>query len=126
MTPLARRHGWWLIALAVFTLVCALRAGGVLRPYENLLADERAKLLTHDVRSDIVIVEIDAASLAALDQWPWPRSHHARLIEQLSAARPRSIFLDIDFSAQSGALDDAVFESALARPRDFPITLPTY
>src|SRR6187402_2214255 len=126
MTGLARRHGWWLLALAAFVLVCALRTGGALRPYENLLADARAKLLTHEVRSDIVIVQIDAASLAALDQWPWPRSHHAKLIEQISTAKPRSLFLDIDFSAQGGALGDAALESALARPRDFPVLLPTY
>jgi diguanylate cyclase (GGDEF)-like protein/PAS domain S-box-containing protein len=126
MTGLGRRNGWWLIALAVLALVAALGAGGVLRPYDNLLADARAKLLAHEVRSDIVIVEIDAGSLAALDEWPWPRSHHANLIGKLAAAKPRGIFLDIDFSSQSNDLNDAVLESALARPRDFPVTLPTY
>jgi CHASE2 domain-containing sensor protein len=74
MIAFGRRRGWWLIALAVLALVAALSAGGILRPYENLLADTRARLLNHEVRSDIVIVEMDAASLAALDQWPWPRN----------------------------------------------------
>src|SRR3569832_747371 len=95
------RHTGWLIALACFALVCGLRAGGALLPWENALADQRAKLLEHAARSDIVIVEIDAASLAALDEWPWPRKYHAKLIEKIAAANPRSVFLDIDFSAQS-------------------------
>jgi diguanylate cyclase (GGDEF)-like protein/PAS domain S-box-containing protein len=120
------RHTGWLIALAVFSLVCGLRAGGVLRPWENALADQRASLLEHQVRSDIVIVEIDAASLAALDEWPWPRQYHKKLIDNLAAANPRSVFLDIDFSSQSNTLNDAVLESALARPRDFPLYLPIY
>ncbi len=126
MIRLGRRNGWWLTTLAVLVLVAALSAGGVLRPYENLLADARAKLLAHEIRSDIVIVEIDAASLAALDSWPWPRNYHAKLLGELAAAKPRSVFLDIDFSAQSTALNDAVLESALAKPRDFPVLLPMF
>jgi diguanylate cyclase (GGDEF)-like protein/PAS domain S-box-containing protein len=125
MTGHGRKAGW-LIALAVFALVCGLRAGGALRPWENSLADERARLLNHEVRSDIVIVEIDGGSLAALDEWPWPRNHHAKLLREIAAASPRSVFLDIDFSTQSTTLGDAVLESALARPRDFPVYLPTY
>jgi diguanylate cyclase (GGDEF)-like protein/PAS domain S-box-containing protein len=126
VTVFGRRHGGWLIALAVFALVCGLRASGALRPWDNALADQRARWLQHEVRSDIVIVEIDATSLAALHQWPWPRRHHARLIDRIAAASPRSVFIDVDFSAQSGVLDDALLESALARPRDFPVFLPTY
>src|SRR3954469_19316667 len=113
MTGFRRRNGWWLIALAVFALVCGLRAGGGLRPWENALADQRARLLNHEVRSDIVIVEIDAASLAALDEWPWPRKYHKALIETIAGASPHSVFLDIDFSGQSSSLNDALLESAL-------------
>ena len=73
-----------------------------------------------EVRSDIVIVGIDAASLAALDQWPWPRRHHAKLVGQLTHAAPASVFLDIDFSSQSNPLDDAVLEAALAQAARLP------
>ncbi len=121
-----RRRGWWLIALAVFALVAGLRVVGALQPLDDAYGDLRAKAALHEVRSDIVIVGIDAASIASLDQWPWPRRHHAALIEQLARASPRSVFLDIDFSSLSNPLDDAMLESALARPRDFPITLPLF
>jgi len=126
MIRVGRRHGWWAIALTAFALVAALRTTDALQALENAAVDARARLLIRDVRSDIVIVGIDAASLAALEQWPWPRRHHAKLVEELTRASPASVFMDIDFSSQSNALDDAVLEAALARPRDYPLLLPTF
>ena len=70
---LGRRHGWWIIALAVFALIALLRAAGQLAFLEVYVADARARLLRHEVASDIVIVGIDARSLAELSSWPWPR-----------------------------------------------------
>jgi diguanylate cyclase (GGDEF)-like protein/PAS domain S-box-containing protein len=126
MIRIGRQHGWWLIALAAFLIVCGLRAGNLLRPLENAAADVRARLLAHEVNSDTVIVGIDATSLAELEQWPWPRHHHANLLRQLSLAAPRRVFLDIDLSALSTTLDDAALEGALRKPRDFPVVLPTF
>jgi adenylate cyclase len=42
-----------------------------------------------------VIVAIDDKSITALGQWPWPRSTLARLIREISSARPAVIGLDI-------------------------------
>jgi PAS domain S-box-containing protein len=126
MIRVGRRTRWGLIALAAAALVSLLAATGALSALENAGADARARLLMREVRSDIVIVGIDAASLAALDQWPWPRRHHAKLLEELSRAAPDNVFMDIDFSSQSNALDDAVLEAALARPRDYPLALPIF
>jgi CHASE2 domain-containing sensor protein len=45
---------------------------------------------------EIVIVAIDEPSLAEISkQWPWPRSIHAHLIEQLKKAGARVIGFDI-------------------------------
>jgi len=126
MIRLGRRHGLWLMALAVFALVAGLRAAHWLQPLENAAADLRARLLKREVPSDIVIVGIDAASVQSLDRWPWPRAHHAKLVDELTRASPASVFLDIDFSSPSDALNDAVLESALLKPRNFPILLPTF
>jgi len=126
MIRFGRRHGWWLIALAALALVFGLRAAHQLQPLENAAADARARLFEHEVASDIVIVGIDAASLAALEQWPWPRRVHGRLVEELTRAQPESVFLDIDFSSRSNDLDDAQLEASLLRPRDYPVVLPTY
>src|SRR5262245_56747535 len=113
MIRVGRRHGWWVLALTAFVLVAALRATGAMQALENAFADADARWMVREVHSNIVIVAIDTRSLAALDQWPWPRRHHAKLVEQLTRAAPDSVFLDIDFSSQSNALDDAVLEAAL-------------
>src|SRR5262245_53441689 len=123
---IGRRRGWSLVALGAFLLVGALDLGGILAPLSNAAADARARLLRHEVSSDIVIVGIDAASIKTLDSWPWPRSHHAKLIARLRESAPRSVFMDIDFSSASGELGDAMFDEALARRREFPIVLPTF
>ncbi len=43
----------------------------------------------------IVIVDIDEASVAALGQWPWPRTRLARLIEAIHQLGARAIGLDM-------------------------------
>ena len=80
MIRLGRRNGWGLIALATATLVAVLAVSGALTALENAGADMRARMLMHEVPSDIVIVAIDAASLAALDHWPWPRRRGERAL----------------------------------------------
>ena len=121
-----RRYTWPAITLLAFAAVALLRAGGQLDFIERAAVDARARLLQHEVDSDIVIVGIDAVSIAELDTWPWPRYHHARLIERLAAAGAQQVFLDIDFSSPSRELDDARLESALDTWPGTPIILPAF
>ncbi len=121
-----RRYAWPAIAVLAFAAVAALRAGGHLEFIEREAVDARARLLQHEVDSDIVIVGIDALSLAELHTWPWPRRHHARLIERLAAASPRQVFVDIDFSSPSTEADDARLEAALDAWTGAPIILPAF
>jgi diguanylate cyclase (GGDEF)-like protein/PAS domain S-box-containing protein len=125
MRPLGR-HGWWITAVAAFALAVALRAGGLFQAVEYAAIDTRARLLAREVPSDIVIVGIDARSLAALERWPWPRRQHASLIRRLAETTPKSVFLDIDFSSRSNALDDAAFEAALGQWPGDPVVLPVF
>jgi diguanylate cyclase (GGDEF)-like protein/PAS domain S-box-containing protein len=120
---IARRQLVWpAVALAILGLTWLLHAGGGFARLENAVAEARATLLAHERASDIVIVGIDAQSLRALSEWPWPRRHHARLLQMLAAAEPRSVFIDIDFSSHSTELDDDLFERALAGwPGEAPI-----
>jgi serine phosphatase RsbU (regulator of sigma subunit)/CHASE2 domain-containing sensor protein len=48
-------------------------------------------------KDSVIVLEIDDASLAALGQWPWPRSTMARVIERLAALHPAAIGIDIIF-----------------------------
>ena len=51
---------------------------------------------------DIVIVDIDEASLAkmqdAAGSWPWPRAVHGELLQGIARQKPRAIVFDILFS----------------------------
>ncbi len=126
MIALRRRYGWGLTALGVLALVSLLNAGGLLRPLENAASDGRARLLSREVQSDIVIVGIDAASVDDLQKWPWSRRHHAKMLDELAKTGPRRVFLDIDFSSPSNMLDDAMLDTALAKRRNFGVVLPTF
>ena len=81
---------------------------------ELRLMDARFSLLQREARGDLVVVEIDPKSLQELQTWPWSRSVHARLTEQLRDAGARHIAFDIDFSSPSSTVGDQAFEEALA------------
>ncbi|MCB9800278.1 MAG: CHASE2 domain-containing protein [Candidatus Omnitrophica bacterium] len=51
---------------------------------------------------EITIVEVDDASLAAIGEWPWPRSQHAALLEILSYFHPKLVFFDVLFTEPGG------------------------
>ncbi len=54
----------------------------------------------HAPRSHVVVVAVDEKSLEQLGRWPWDRSTLASIINNLSAAHPSAIGLDIVFSEQ--------------------------
>ena len=72
--------------------------------FENRLSDAfvraQAALLKPD--ADIVIVDIDEASLARMQEeagsWPWPRAVHADLLAGLEAQQPAAIVFDLLFA----------------------------
>jgi len=82
---------------------------------------------------EVVIVAIDDFSLQQaanadlsqdpllqrLNQWPWPRSAHVRVLDRLFEAGASAVGFDLLFEAPSshGAADDAAFAAALQRHR---------
>jgi diguanylate cyclase (GGDEF)-like protein/PAS domain S-box-containing protein len=121
-----RQLAWPAAVLAIFAGTYFLYAAGRLSRLDNIVADARASVLRHERASDIVIVGIDADSLAALNEWPWPRRHHARLLQMLKPAAPRSLFIDIEFGSPSTPDDDALLERALAEWQGTPVYLATH
>ena len=123
---IGRAHRWPLVALTILALTLLLRAAGQLAPLEHSVADARSRLLQREVPSDIVLVGIDARSLQDLRQWPWPRRYHARVLENIAAAQPRRVFVDVDFSAHTNAEDDGLLEAALQQFEPSQIVLPAF
>lgn len=101
-------------SIAVGLLALAWLAG-LSGPLADLIGDKRFLWPMRPATGTIVLVEMDAPSLARIGVWPWPRRHHAELLSRLEAAGATEILFDVDFSARSTAADDAAFAEALAR-----------
>jgi PAS domain S-box-containing protein len=110
------------IALLAASILCGF---GVLSAIEHRLMDVRFSLVQRPASGDLVVVEIDNASLATLGVWPWPRDLHAAAIERLMEAGVRGVALDIDFSSASTPAADAALAAALARA-DHRVVLPIF
>lgn len=89
---------------------------------DHLVYDRFLAARERPVSPDIVIVEIDNASVAALGRWPWPRSLHAQLVDRLAKAGAAAVVYDVLFTEPSP--DDARFGAALReRPSYLPVLL---
>ena len=65
---------------------------------------------------DLIIVSVDDRSFAEIgQQWPWPRSLHAKMAERLRRAGARAIAFDILFDQPSIRSEDLALSEALSR-----------
>ena len=112
------------LAILVALSAALLSFAGLFDTIEDGLTAKRAELLTRNPSGEVVIVEVDARSLAELRTWPWPRHYHAQVLRQLSQAGASIVAFDVDFSARSGAVDDKDLAAAI---HDAPhVILPTF
>lgn len=109
----------------IAALVAAITASGALRPVEDALAGQRFGLIQRQASQELILVEIDAASLEQADVWPWERDRYARALRNLEAAGARLVGFDVDFSAQSTAEMDQAFAAAIAEAPG-AVILPTF
>lgn len=73
----------------------------------------REQLRPSSRRNDIVIVALDEKSLEEYGRWPWSRTQTARLVQAVSAGKPRAIGIDIFFSEPESPAADAAFAAAV-------------
>jgi CHASE2 domain-containing sensor protein/signal transduction histidine kinase len=106
---------WLRIAFVGLTAVIALASFGWTDGADRLLYDRILQQSTHPLQGDIVIVAIDDQSLSQLGRWPWPRSLHAKLLEQLAQAQPAGVIYDVLFTEPSP--DDHLVAAAMAGTR---------
>ena len=111
---------WMLAFLAGFGLMWADVGSDLEQKFGNV----RASFLEKPASGQVVIVEIDAKSLQAIDHWPWPREYYANAVEKLNEAGVTQIAFDIDFSSRSTDTQDQIFADAIAKS-DATIILPT-
>lgn len=111
---------WGAVILALL-VVFGLSQTGMLASLDRRLNDWHFASTTTPVSGTTVVVEIDSKSLAEIGVWPWPRSLHARLLDQLMAANVDMVAFDIDFSSASTLFDDAIFAASLEQAGGYAI-----
>lgn len=121
-----RRVGWPLVAAGALLAASLAMFADFSQRLEYEFVDSAARALMRKIDSDVVVVGIDAASLATLHEWPWPRRHHASLIDRIAIARPSRLFIDIDFSSPSNPVDDGALDDALRDWPGSPVMLPAF
>ncbi|XZG70014.1 CHASE2 domain-containing protein [Chitinibacteraceae bacterium HSL-7] len=122
---MTRRYLLLFVIIALAALVDSLWLP-LSQPVQRAGADwlQRQHVARQPASNDIVIVDIDQASLEAMHEeagsWPWPRAIHAELLEQLAAQEPRAIVFDLLFNEpdQFRADSDAYFREVALAHRD--------
>lgn len=119
-----RRHRAAVLLLAFIATVMFALSGGSAR-LDRILDGVRFGTWVRPASGRIVVVEMDAASIASIRQWPWSRQNYAQVIDRLRAAGAASITFDVDLSSPADAPGDAAMAAALDRA-DALVALPTF
>jgi CHASE2 domain-containing sensor protein len=125
-TLLARRwkHGFYLYLAVLFTLL-AVADTAFFHVTTNMRqaafdAMVRYRIVVPKADPDIVIVDINEASLAAMakdfGRWPWPRQVLGEFLENVEKQQPKAVVFDILFSDADvyNPDSDAAFNTAIA------------
>jgi diguanylate cyclase (GGDEF)-like protein/PAS domain S-box-containing protein len=110
LPPGLRSHLW--LALVPVALALVLAGTDVLERWNDIAYDTALRLSHRRPEQPPVIVAIDSESLESLGRWPWPRSTHAQLLDNLRGAGVRAVGLDILFAEPD--LSDADGDARLA------------
>ncbi len=103
----------------VIVLICLVaylaEYAGHLAHWNDRLGDARMSMSQRSASGQIVYVAVDAQSLAAVGNWPWSRSVHAALLDELIASGASDVLFDFDFAFPGDTEGDDAFTAALER-----------
>jgi adenylate cyclase len=120
----SREVAFLLVGLLSVALGVAAYATSALDRLELDTVDLRFAARGEQPVKDVVVVEIDDVTLDELDeQWPFPRSYHARLIDRLREAGAGTIAFDVQFTEPTTRRQDNALIGAVDRAR--PVVLAT-
>lgn len=109
----------WLTVVATLSAAIALTSWGtgLLKTQELHSIDQRFEIRgSEGAPDDIVLVDIDGRTFSDLDeQWPFPRSLHGRVIDQLREAGASEVAVDIQFTEPTVPKEDNALIMAVGR-----------
>ncbi|MCW3004857.1 MAG: hypothetical protein JWQ20_4155 [Conexibacter sp.] len=109
-----------LLAAACATAIWSTHTGGTL---EDTSVSLRFRLRSADPPKDLAVIGIDPATFsdyAREHRWPYPRSWHAQVLDELRRLGARQVIYDVQFTEQTAAAEDWALYQALGR---FPGTI---
>jgi len=106
-----------IVALAASAIAITAYAIPLLRALELQSVDARFSVRgTQERPDDIVIVQVDDVTFNDLGiQWPFPRSLHGRVIDQLRKAGAKTVAIDIQFTEPTVPREDNALIEAVGR-----------
>jgi adenylate cyclase len=115
-----RRSVLW--GLALGSVVALIHLLGLLESLELKTVNHRFEIRgAEEPRFPIVLVTVDEDSFDNLHlRWPWPRSVHARLLDEIGKGSPRAVAFDILFPepTKDRPQEDRLLAAAMARRRN--------
>ncbi len=85
------RTDWFVGVLIVVAVFILHQATGFIDTLERRFYDFASTSSTRQPSDRIAIIAIDDQSIANIGRWPWPRDVHAQLVDQLAAAKAKTI-----------------------------------
>ncbi|WP_303292261.1 CHASE2 domain-containing protein [Marinobacter sp. SS5-14b] len=101
----------WSLGLLLLGTLALFQLTGLPERLNHWIYDKAITNWRAPVSSQVIIVAIDEFSLGRLGRWPWPRSTHGDLIDELHESGAETVVLDILFpepSAHDPRLADAI------------------
>lgn len=86
------------LLLIACVIATALQHWKITEHLDWVLYDLQMPLWSSTAPEDVVIIAIDDKSIEKLGRWPWSRSIHARLINQLTEYKTGPIIFNVLFS----------------------------
>ena len=115
------------IGLAAVALVIAILAwfSGVSGALDRMIEPARFGVLDKPASGRVHIVEMDAATIAAIKRWPWSRANYAQVLDHLIDAGAASVVFDVDLSSAADTKGDEALAKAIAAAGG-KVALPTF
>ncbi|MEM6708797.1 MAG: CHASE2 domain-containing protein [Pseudomonadota bacterium] len=105
-----------LVLFVVLVGFAALATDGAwLRSLDRILYDLSVRLRPAALDDRLVIVGIDEQTLTRVGRWPWNRAQQAELLDAVAAQVPLALFVDVVYSGETLADEDAALVDAFDR-----------